>query len=164
MSIHFLFPLKVKESALQSGQWFLMCFFLSQLRKIPENNRNLYYCSAVTGQRTKTFNIWQITDTKAISDTGHMINSSSCGIYSTLLVPHPSTILRGRCLPSAGDMISTVIKWANYGREWANYGRKWAIHSWATWSIPKVSPHYISSRPDVVASSCTVLAMHCITP
>ena len=30
--------------------------------------------------------------------TGHVINSSSCGIYSIILVPNPSTILTGRCL------------------------------------------------------------------
>ena len=32
--------------------------------------------------------------------TGHVINSSSCRNYSTSSVPHPSTILRGRCLTS----------------------------------------------------------------
>ena len=45
--------------------------------------------------------------------TGHMSKSRSCGSYSTTLLPHPSTILRGQSLTSSHRsfrMILTVLK------------------------------------------------------
>ena len=43
--------------------------------------------------------------------TGHPINSSSCGIYSSNLVPHTSTILRGQCLTSVTDVCGWSPLW-----------------------------------------------------
>ena len=63
--------------------------------------------------RTTHKRIWQIP--KPLTIAGHVINSSSCAIYSTSTPPpplhHPSTILRGRCLTS-GEKCADDIHWA----------------------------------------------------
>ena len=70
---------------------FFIPSFLSQVHKHPrEDNSDLFYWAEITGQHTQTFITYQIP--KPLTFTVHMINSSSCGNNSTILVPHPNTI------------------------------------------------------------------------
>ena len=80
-----------------------MTFFLSvahiEVQNTPERIiQNLYYWVELAGNHVETSIMQQIP--RPLVNTGHVINSSSCGIYSTMLDPHPRTILRGQCLTS----------------------------------------------------------------
>ena len=49
-----------------------------------------------------------LTDTKAVID--HWPHDcSSCENYSTILVPHPITMLKGRCLTSVTEVVQWLI-------------------------------------------------------
>ena len=88
---------KEKFSSMSNWGFFFFMYFFSGTKHPREDNPILYYWAEMTGLHTQTFNI-QIP--KPFMITGHVINSSLCRNYSTNSVPHPSTILRGRCLTS----------------------------------------------------------------
>ena len=80
----------------------LFCWSVTEHPRV--DIQELYYCSEIRRQHT---HILQIPEPLIL--TAHVINSTSCGIYSTILASHPSTILRRRCLPS----VTEICGWSN---------------------------------------------------